>query len=690
MKIGYYADFRFPGGASRHLARELRLARSLGHEVVLIPVTTERFGANVPWHPDLVAAASEVVAHLLPAGERVSLDRAVIRHPVDTLPHILQDPPVDATWVHVVVNQPWRGLEGLQDQQANFDRLAEHLGSKQTWWAIDEKTDESLARAGMTASGRWWPAAALNHRGLVARDFDRSTIVTCGSVVHGSGWQLPKRWPEERDVLVVAPPDADGETRVRLEEWAAQTGARFLEVDESRSRIVLTSDDDRMDVARNVVHELVSLADWSTGGKSFGALRYASLLGSTDVPPRIPYSAGEEVAATMQGADRSVRNARAHDTMLRASEGGGRSRVDARRPRVLFITSNGAGMGHLTRELGIARALGDRAAPIFFSMSQGVPVVAEYGIPYEYVPFNSSMKVSSQEWNDYFEERLVEAVRSFSPEAVVFDGVWPYAGLLRGIRRSKVLSVWVRRGMWKPHISPAQLQRAPEFDLVIEPGDYASAFDVGATTKVADSHRVGPITVLNNNELLTRSQARSELGMAEEMNYVLVTLGAGNINDVSDIQSEFVDAVHDLGPQWRAVVTRATISNSASNGDSRAIELSVFPLARYARAFDFAVSAAGYNSYHEWINAGLPTIWVPNHETMTDDQAARSRFAEDVKIGVDLAAPDREQIRNTVIGMSNFETRALMSRRALEMNIDNGARGAADAIVTLLARRSKV
>jgi UDP-N-acetylglucosamine:LPS N-acetylglucosamine transferase len=57
------------------------------------------------------------------------------------------------------------------------------------------------------------------------------------------------------------------------------------------------------------------------------------------------------------------------------------------------------------------------------------------------------------------------------------------------------------------------------------------------------------------------------------------------------------------------------------------VYLRLFPLAKYFRAFDLCISAAGYNSFHELIGFGVPTIFLANEHPMMDDQAARARFA---------------------------------------------------------------
>jgi UDP:flavonoid glycosyltransferase YjiC (YdhE family) len=162
----------------------------------------------------------------------------------------------------------------------------------------------------------------------------------------------------------------------------------------------------------------------------------------------------------------------------------------------------------------------------------------------------------------------------------------------------------------------------------------------------------------------------------------LITLGAGNINDISDVQATFVECVRALGSNWEPIVTSPPIAERSGRQELRT--LSVFPLARYARAFDFAVSATGYNSFHEWIGASLPTIWIPNQQTVTDDQAARGAFAASAGLGLTLQSPTRDSIREAVVEMSRESTRLEMASVAAMLRKPNGAVAAADAIWALL------
>src|SRR5699024_5463466 len=120
------------------------------------------------------------------------------------------------------------------------------------------------------------------------------------------------------------------------------------------------------------------------------------------------------------------------------------------RPTVLFVSSNGAGMGHLTRLLSYARRADNDIAPHFLSMSQAAPVVADFGYPYEYMPSSKATGMSSRHWRQMFIERMVRTIQRVRPAVVVFDGTWPYEGVT-SIRAAcpEALWAWSRRGMWR-------------------------------------------------------------------------------------------------------------------------------------------------------------------------------------------------------------------------------------------------
>ena len=90
-------------------------------------------------------------------------------------------------------------------------------------------------------------------------------------------------------------------------------------------------------------------------------------------------SAGWRGASARYGARSRRSRARATTPRRAAASDGGR-----RAPwlnRILFVTSNGTGLGHLTRSMAIARRLEAACEPLVFTLSAAAPVVRELGFP---------------------------------------------------------------------------------------------------------------------------------------------------------------------------------------------------------------------------------------------------------------------------------------------------------------------
>ncbi len=68
------------------------------------------------------------------------------------------------------------------------------------------------------------------------------------------------------------------------------------------------------------------------------------------------------------------------------------------------MSSNGVGLGHLTRLMAIARRL-RHSDPVFLTMSQGFRVVEAAGWPVKYLPFHELSGCNIEHWNDWLQDR---------------------------------------------------------------------------------------------------------------------------------------------------------------------------------------------------------------------------------------------------------------------------------------------
>lgn len=318
-------------------------------------------------------------------------------------------------------------------------------------------------------------------------------------------------------------------------------------------------------------------------------------------------------------------------------------------PVVIFVTSNGVGMGHLSRQLATIISAGEKIKPVLFSLSGALPRVIsaiesgeipELGQPirYEYCPSREAVLLPSRgwrlrlrqsyrsyRWHPYLRDRLVALAIEVNARAIVFDGVVPYAGLLAAKKRLPgIRFIWMRRGMWQEDTPKRRLDLSKNFDLTLEPGDFAFKHDQGPTNHRNDAYRISPVSLTNVLKMSTKSEARAALGLPMKGPVLLLAPGSGALGSVDATIDAIREIMRRSHPHWTIALTRQAIArHEAIEAENLFILDDVYPLARHLRAFDAAASAAGYNAVHELLSAQIPTLLIPSRNHKTDDQLAR-------------------------------------------------------------------
>jgi hypothetical protein len=351
--------------------------------------------------------------------------------------------------------------------------------------------------------------------------------------------------------------------------------------------------------------------------------------------------------------------------------------------RVLFVPSSGVGLGHTTRLLAIARRLDHALEPVFASVGPAGGVHDVFGYHAEFIAAHADTNAGFATWDHWFSHELSEIIGRYDPAVVVFDGNNPSDGLIRAtMTHGATRLAWIRRAMCPEKPSPF-IGNTRFFDCVIEPGEYATERDTGPTVHLRhEVVQVPPIRLLDDAEILSREDARAEMGLDPDRPAVLVQPGSGANRDIVDLTDRIVtDLVRFDGLQ----VVIAEWSNGAITlphwpGTRR---LRGFPISRYFAAFDFSVSAAGYNTFHEVIAHGLPTIFVPNRHPSMDGQGARAEFAQDNGAGFDLKEEDLPLFPTLCRAMLNPDANAVLREGCAAFDRTNGAAEAAAIIIEL-------
>jgi hypothetical protein len=654
------SDLRFPGGTSHSLAVEIAAQAQVGWSTGLVHLNGPLVSWLRPVNPRIREHIRGGRATLFLGDRPIRTKVVVVRHPAVLQAAADQLPPIETEYAVLVANAPPIDIDGYRHYRPQVvDRIArERFGVAPVWAPIGPLVRESVASEipGGMREQDW-----VNIIDVDAWRVNRSGWQADRPVIGRHSRPSPQKWPTDPKVIETVYP-VDGSVIVKIlggadavrdalgylpnpwqvrpfgamdpreflaqldffvyfhhPAWIEAFGRNILEAMASGLPTILPPH------FRPLFGDAAIYAEPGDVPSVLGRLyadrsAYQDIVAraAASVRERFGYEAHRHRLSELIAPPETVNDQEpTHASPVRAAP---------KQPALLLISSNGAGMGHLTRLIAYARRVQPDLAPHFLSLSQAVGIVAQFGFPYEYLPSAGATGLSSRRWQELFTERVSETVARLRPAAVVFDGTWPYDGIPR-VREAhpKVHWVWSRRGMWRRGKSVEQLDKAAWFDMVLAPGELAETYDKGATSD-ADGVRVGPVTLLDIGELDDRDTARRSLGLPLDRRVAMVALGAGNINDTSQQTGAVVAGLRRLGVE--ICVTQTDIAKSNRTGASVHV-VRDFPLSRRFRAFDLAVSAAGYNSFHELLRFGVPTLFIPNHDTALDDQQGRAQFAAD-------------------------------------------------------------
>ncbi len=702
-------DFRFPGGTSSAIAEELRAQVAAGYRTGLVALKGPLLRYPHPFHPGIRACLDEgLVEWLDPAGP-ITAGLAIAHHPA-----LFSLPPrhglaLDAAARLLVAHQPPfdAGGQPAYDIAAVNAHAAGFLGGPITWAPIGPVVRAQLAGADqppqLTATD-WHNILDASRWGQ-----PRGRLLDARPIIGRHSRPDPLKWPDDRARILEVYPD-DPAIPVKIlgggpflrelvglypsnwQVWPfnAMPPERFLEqldvfVYYHHSRWVEA-------FGRTIIEAMASgapvLLD-PTKAELFGegalyaepgeALARVRALCANRVAYRRQSELGHRVVQARFGPQVHAERLR----QLIGPPAASRPMLPGARQskRVLMITSNGVGMGHVTRMLAVARRCPSGIEPVFLTMSQALRVIAEQGYLAEFLPFHGYLQVDQGRWSQYLREELHEVLAFYDPAVVVFDGNVPYQGLVGAMAgHPEPYYIWCRRGLWRPGAGAEVIERERHFDAVIEPGDLAGSSDEGLTARFRErTRKLAPMRLLDDQDLLPRDVARAELGLAPDRPAALILLGAGNNFDFESLRKA---AVHRLEQQHGAQICIADwlIKDrlvDEADPDHHRIRLSSFPFSRHFHAFDLVISAVGYNSFHEILYAGIPVIFVPNEHPHTDDQLARARFAERHHFGLCVRVDDVYRLSAAIDRLLDPVERAALAARRPRLDPQNGAAEAA-------------
>jgi len=354
---------------------------------------------------------------------------------------------------------------------------------------------------------------------------------------------------------------------------------------------------------------------------------------------------------------------------------------------VVCYAVNGTGVGHVTRLLAIARWLRRYAAALdrklevwFLTSSEADGLVFAEGFAAFKIPSKTIVAEAGIDRRTHLalaKQWVWHTLGLLRPDLLLVD-TFPRGsfGELLGALDLCRTAAFVYRPV-RPEIAerPDFQAMLPLYDLVLVP-EARAAVQVPAAVEGRVVH-VGTVLGRERWELLPREVARSRLGVPEGSRCVFVSAGGGGAHDAEAQIAAVVGAL-------RADRSLSVVVGTGPLYRGRPLPgVTILPghAAEWSLAFDAAVSAAGYNTFHELMFAGVPTAFLPQPK-IADDQAARAALAVERGAGL-LLAHDRDagEIQR---GVSDLLARADAPGAARALVPENCARVAAAELLRLL------
>lgn len=293
---------------------------------------------------------------------------------------------------------------------------------------------------------------------------------------------------------------------------------------------------------------------------------------------------------------------------------------------VVHYAINGRGMGHLVRQLAIARWIRrltglseHRVESWVLTSSEADTLCRREGLPSLKMPSKAMFRDAGMDPHRYLAVArgwVLQTVASLQPDLLVVDtfpggSFGELVPVLELARRKVLVARRVKEGFAEQDTYQALL---PLYDHLVVP----------------DDSDTGPCLLRERTEVMAPDAARAALGIAPGRRAVYVTLGGGGEASASTTLPRLVDQLHSRG--WHVVVGAGPLYQGPERRGPGLTWLTRYAPAELLPGVDAAVAAAGYNTFHELMHLGVPTVFWPLAR-IADDQRERAMRAVEAGAG---------------------------------------------------------
>lgn len=328
---------------------------------------------------------------------------------------------------------------------------------------------------------------------------------------------------------------------------------------------------------------------------------------------------------------------------------------------VVSYAINGRGLGHLVRQLAILRwirrylsVLDVKAECWVLTSSEADTLARREGFPSLKIPSKAMLRDAGMNPARYLAVArgwILNAVAGLQPNLLLVD-TFPggsFGELVAALELAEHRVLVARAVKAETAQDPAYQALLPLYHRTIVPHEAGT----------------GPILLREREELLPRAEARTRLGVHDDRRVVYLTLGGGGDEIAKAALPRLVNLLKGQG--LHLVIGAGPLYDGPELRGEGLTFIDRYVPMELAAGFDAAVSAGGYNTFHELMYAGVPTVFWPQPR-LADDQAERCQRAE--AAGAARVARRLEEIPGLLQAPGDPElARALVP--------DNGARRAA-------------
>ncbi|MHC4830569.1 MAG: glycosyltransferase, partial [Planctomycetota bacterium] len=378
------------------------------------------------------------------------------------------------------------------------------------------------------------------------------------------------------------------------------------------------------------------------------------------------------------------------------------TRPTPRKLKIVCYAINGSGVGHVTRLVAIARwlrryltYLGIQPEIYFLSSSEASTLLFRERFACFKVPSKTTVREAGIPKTTYLalaKQWVWNSLGLIRPDLFIVD-TFPggsFGELLNALDLCRTKAFIYRPLKADFARSPGFQAMLPLYDAVIVPAkkDNAAALPVPARARAAVSY-TGPIIVRDRAELADRAAARARLGVPHDRLAVYISAGGGGDENSEAQLRAALSAIAD-DPRLHAVVGAGPLFRGQRPHRANVTWLAHEQAVEVMPGFDLAVAACGYNTFHELMLTGVPTVFLPQPK-IADQQDLRAEQAARAGAAALLGPrPTAEAIRAALAPWLDDAARAEASAAARALVPRSHARDAAQELLRLVLPGSVV